>query len=577
MVDKNGQYISDESMKLIDSLYNKYAFIGITKEDYDALVETVLISNNGDFAAIINEKLKEIVNNQLQKDALTVIKKYVNYYFSKVTKYSEALDAFSEFSSFFEDLNYVIDLYLINDLLKNSSLFQKTTEIIYNTIKASLQKNTIDQFISNPLLISSIDCYCDMNNIEILQDTYEVSDYSLEDSIKVYLSEINNIPMLSKEESIELFKRYHNGDKQAKDILISSNLRLVVNIAKSYYYSESDFLDLIQEGSFGLITAVEKFDLSKGTRFSTYATYWIRQAVTRSLSNNSRIIRIPFHQNEKIRKMYSTYRKLWFQLEKEPTPDEIAKEMGLTTMEVQNLLYMSQNYVSLDAEVGEDKDADLTFFLESDDDTPEESYMKEIQRTEVERLLYFSGLSEKERDIIKCRFGFCSNEPMTLAQIGIRHNLTRERVRQIINRVLIRLRKTYFTKEFAKSLNGEGNIQVGNTKELAFYYYKSILKKQEQEKQNIMTLSQEHVSEDEYRKIVDNLGGSVIRERLKKMDIQEARVASYFLSNPNHSLKRTSAFYHIPISEIENILKRIIITNNITDNINNKQKTLKKD
>jgi RNA polymerase primary sigma factor len=268
----------------------------------------------------------------------------------------------------------------------------------------------------------------------VLDDIEPTLDLSIQtvtqDPLRLYLHEAGAIPLLTRNEEIQLAERIEMGDKRAKDRLIRSNLRLVISIAKNYYTQEMDFLDLIQEGNTGLIRAVEKFDYHKGFKFSTYATWWIRQAITRAIANQDRNIRIPVHMIEKINKMVRTERKLLQETGKEPNDDDLAAELGIEPHEVQQLRKIARRTTSLETPVGEQGDAELGDFIQNQS-TPDPADVVSgiIAKESIAKVL--QGMGERERKVVELRFGFKGEHPRTLAEVSSRFNVSRERIRQI--------------------------------------------------------------------------------------------------------------------------------------------------
>ena len=258
------------------------------------------------------------------------------------------------------------------------------------------------------------------------------------DSLRLYLREIGKVPLLTADQEVYLAKRIERGDMSAKTQMIEANLRLVVSIAKSYLGRGLSFLDLIQEGSLGLIRAVEKFDYRKGYKFSTYATWWIRQAVTRAIADKARTIRIPVHMVEKLNKVVHIERQLVQRLGREPRPDEVADELEMTTEEVREILRMSQLPVSLEKPIGEEEESELGDFVEDESaESPFDTATLSLRREDVEHAL--SALPERERQVIELRFGLSGSQPCTLEEVGRAFGVTRERIRQIENNTLKKL------------------------------------------------------------------------------------------------------------------------------------------
>jgi RNA polymerase primary sigma factor len=258
------------------------------------------------------------------------------------------------------------------------------------------------------------------------------------DSLRLYLRSIGRVPLLSAEEEVSLAKRIERGDVAAKQHMVEANLRLVVSIAKGYVGRGLTLLDLIQEGSLGLIRAVEKFDYRRGYKFSTYATWWIRQAVTRSLADKGRTIRIPVHMVERLNKLIHAERRMIQQLGREPTPAELAAELECTVREVRDIMRITQQPISLEKPVGEEDDSALADFVEDvSAESPFEIASEALRRENVMRVL--SCLPRREREVIEMRYGILGGRPRTLEEVGRAFNITRERVRQIENRTLKKL------------------------------------------------------------------------------------------------------------------------------------------
>ncbi|HPZ76771.1 MAG TPA: RNA polymerase sigma factor RpoD [Thermosynergistes sp.] len=267
----------------------------------------------------------------------------------------------------------------------------------------------------------------------------EVEDIPLTDPVRMYLREIGKIPLLTPEEEVELAKRIEAGDLEAKKKLMAANLRLVVSIAKKYIGRGMLFLDLIQEGNLGLSRAVEKFDYRKGFKFSTYATWWIRQAITRAIADQARTIRIPVHMVETINKLIRVSRQLVQKLGREPTAEEIAKEMGIDAERVAEIQRIAQEPVSLETPIGEEEDSQLGDFLEDKELlSPDDAAANQLLREELENMI--DELAPREREVLRLRFGLEDGHPYTLEEVGRRFGVTRERIRQIEAKALRKLR-----------------------------------------------------------------------------------------------------------------------------------------
>lgn len=283
----------------------------------------------------------------------------------------------------------------------------------------------------------------------------QLLDEIADDSVRLYLHEIGKIPLLTAEEEIDLAMKIREGNQRAKDKMAEANMRLVVSIAKRYTGRGLDFLDLIQEGNTGLLRAVEKFDPDKGFKFSTYATWWIRQAITRAIADQARTIRIPVHMVETINKLLRTQRRMTQQLNREPTMEELSKELEMEPEKIEYIMKIKQDISSLDAAVGRDGEEDdsvLGDFIEDEDTaTPEESATSELLREQISSIL--STLSDREQKIVRMRFGLDGGKTHTLEEVGQEFAVTRERIRQIEAKALAKLRKHKDSKKLYEYLD----------------------------------------------------------------------------------------------------------------------------
>ena len=268
----------------------------------------------------------------------------------------------------------------------------------------------------------------------------------VDDSVKMYLKEIGKIELLNAEQERDIAQRMADGDEEAKEMLINSNLRLVVSIAKKYMNRGLSLLDLIQEGNIGLIKAVDKFDYTKGFKFSTYATWWIRQAITRAIADQARTIRIPVHMVETINKLTRVQRQLVQDLGREPTTEELAKEMGMEPAKIREIQKISQDPISIDKPVGEEEDSHLVDFISNDElAAPEEEVARILLKEDLIKAL--NSLTERERKVIELRFGLKDGIPMTLEQVGKKLGVTRERIRQIEAKAIRKLSRASSSKK----------------------------------------------------------------------------------------------------------------------------------
>ena len=299
----------------------------------------------------------------------------------------------------------------------------------------------------------------DVEELEKVEDikvedinTMNFDGINIDDPVRMYLREIGKIPLLSFDEELELAKRVINGDEEAKQKLAESNLRLVVSIAKKYVGRGMLFLDLIQEGNMGLIKAVEKFDYTKGYKFSTYATWWIRQAITRAIADQARTIRIPVHMVETINKLIRTSRHLLQQLGREPTPEEIAQEMEIPVEKVMEIQKIAQDPVSLETPIGEEDDSHLGDFIQDEDSpAPQDSAAYTLLKEQLEEVM--NTLTPREAKVLKLRFGLEDGRARTLEEVGREFQVTRERIRQIEAKALRKLRHPSRSKKLKDYMN----------------------------------------------------------------------------------------------------------------------------
>ena len=288
--------------------------------------------------------------------------------------------------------------------------------------------------------------------LEDLNDLSFIDNISVDDPVRMFLKEIGKIPLLSLEEETELAEKMVNGDKEAKQKLVESNLRLVVSIAKRYIGRGMHFLDLIQEGNLGLIRAVDKFDPSKGYKFSTYATWWIRQAITRAIADQARTIRIPVHMVETINRLMRNSRHLLQTLGREPTPEEIAAEMEIPVEKVRDILKISQDPISLETPVGEEDDSSVGNFIPDDDaPSPSDQAADVLLKEQIEEVM--ETLTPREARVLRLRFGLEDGRTRTLEEVGREFMVTRERIRQIEAKALRKLRHPSRSKKLKDFMN----------------------------------------------------------------------------------------------------------------------------
>ena len=338
----------------------------------------------------------------------------------------------------------VLEYQEIADFMADVEMDEAATERVYEFLEANnvdvlrisdIDIDDVDEEPDDALLLESDEETEDLENLDL-----SVPDgVSLEDPVRMYLKEIGKVPLLSAEEEMELAVKMEEGDEAAKKRLSEANLRLVVSIAKRYVGRGMQFLDLIQEGNLGLIKAVEKFDYRKGYKFSTYATWWIRQAITRAIADQARTIRIPVHMVETINKLIRVQRQLLQEYGREPLPEEVAKEMHMSLERVREIQKIAQEPVSLETPIGEEEDSHLGDFIQDDHiPVPAEQAAFTLLKEQINEVL--DTLTERERNVLRLRFGLDDGRGRTLEEVGKEFNVTRERIRQIEAKALRKLR-----------------------------------------------------------------------------------------------------------------------------------------
>lgn len=458
----SSEQILESLLFIIDAIYNKFSFANLSKQDYYNMVikeiENTKSSFNSDknyvdyLKKIIESKMIEMIKTKLldHNESIRILNNYIQITVKKTDDYNVIMKQIRAFNSFLEKYNYVLTPEVLIELINKNENLNDLIKIIFLKNKDMIVSGDIEKLTDNNTLILLLEAYCLINNIEIKQseenNIYYDDDLKLTDSVKIYLREIGEYPLLSIEQQRDLALKILDGDNKARELFINSNLRLVVNVAKRYIGNGLTFLDLIQEGNLGLITAVDKYDVKKGFNFSTYAIWWIRQAITKAIEYKGRTIRIAAHVYEKVQLYKKIFRNLEIKLNREPTINEIADEMELSVSEVSDLQQLQIDVVSINAIIEDEKRTELEDFIVSTDESPEDIATKENMKQDVNNLLISCNLKPRERDILILRYGLDGKEPMTLVEIGKIYNLTRERVRQIESNALKKIRKSNFVK-----------------------------------------------------------------------------------------------------------------------------------
>ena len=378
------------------------------------------------------------VNKDFDK-SFVVINNLIDKGFKECKSYNDSIENLKTIEKIFKKLNYIPNPDITIKLIDENLLLSETIKIIVNNDLDIITKGEINKIFDNDTIILIIESYCMMNNIKIQE--YEEDNKEFEENIinyegenidivKLYLNEISRRKLLTLDEEIKLTKRIKDGDEEAKKIFIESNLRLVVSVARKHLNQGLSFLDLIQEGNIGLMKAVDKFDSSKGYRFSTYATWWIRQGITRAISNKSRNVRIPVYLHRRINKFNKAAKELEMKYGREAKIEEIANELKISVKYAQEIYQYKNDSISINLLVGDDKDNELGNIISSKNIGPDEQAMTDLMKFQVKQLLEKCNLKPIEKEVILLRFGF-NNTPMTLGEIGNIYNISRQRVNQI--------------------------------------------------------------------------------------------------------------------------------------------------
>ena len=378
-----------------------------------------------------------------EKDEIKQINDYINKEFSLISSDNEALDGMKKLEKFLNEQEILLDSQIIETIIKGNKLFKQVVELL------PIQQN--NHLENNKLLNLIMDTYSEMEYND-MNDSKDKLDSKMKTSLGAYLKEIMEFPLLTKDEEITLGLKVQEKDKKARESLINSNLRLVVFIARKYQNKGMDLLDLINEGNIGLMKAVDKYNPTKGYKFSTYATWWIRQAITRAIADQARTIRIPVHMVETINKLIRTSRHLLQQNGREPTPEEIAKEMEIPVEKVMEIQKIAQDPVSLETPIGEEDDSHLVDFIQDDDSpAPQDSAAYTLLREQLEEVM--GTLTSREAKVLKLRFGLEDGKARTLEEVGREFMVTRERIRQIEAKALRKLRHPSRSKKLRDYMN----------------------------------------------------------------------------------------------------------------------------
>ena len=443
-------------------MYSYFKYVDLSIEEYNKIIEEEIIKINREDDT--DKKNSVLVNNiykrLLQKANIvcndnskmeSLLQKFISNEFLQSTDFESSLNNIKKLSMLFDEYEYVPTIEILVVIIKKNKKLDYSISNIYNEYLNQINKRDRNRFFDNSFIVSLIDAYCSINSIEFEDEIkYEVDDNSdCVDLIKEYLGSIGSCPLLTPEEEKNYAIKVAGGDKEARKKLIESNLRLVVSIAKRYQNKGLALLDLIQEGNLGLMKAVDKFDVSKGTKFSTYATWWIRQAILRAIADKSRNIRLPVYTHERLRYYRRAFAELSVKLNRDPKPEEIAQEYNLTLEEIEYLERIPDETVSINVTVSEDHETELGEFIQDDGDSVEDIVINNNLHDSIMKLFDDCKLTDIQRNVLVLRFGLDGENPRTLEQIGKMYNVTRERIRQIEDKALQRIRKSRYSKAFS--------------------------------------------------------------------------------------------------------------------------------
>lgn len=447
-----------------NKIYKKYSFINIDRNEFKSMVRETIneTKNNYDgeieyekyLIKALNRKILGLIRLDMkdQTKLFDIINNYINQEFSKDIDYNSAINSFDKLENFLELCECSLTLDIIERLVKENSLINKLLITIYEVDREDIFNDSYEGTY-NDLVVYFIQMFCKVHNIKIKENEIKYSDmgaFASRSSTDIYLREIQNYKLLTREEELDMIKRYKSGEIEVRDEFLSRNLKLVVSIAKKYLGRGVALTDLIQEGNMGLMKALDEFDLSRECRFSTYATNWIKSYITRYIAGKSRNISLPnhfFYELGIFRKVYTNLEK---QLDRKPTISELADKTGKNKDVVLRYFDYLNDTKSLSDKVGDEDDTEFSYFIPSSDESLETVVIKKDLSSGLTELLNKCHLKPRELEVLMLRYGLNGDDPLTLEEIGRKYNLTRERVRQMESSALMRIRRSPYVKLFAE-------------------------------------------------------------------------------------------------------------------------------
>lgn len=447
-----------------NKIYKKYSFINIDRNEFKSMVRETIneTKNNYDgeieyekyLIKALNRKILGLIRLDMkdQTKLFDIINNYINQEFSKDIDYNSAINSFDKLENFLELCECSLTLDIIERLVKENSLINKLLITIYEVDREDIFNDSYEGTY-NDLVVYFIQMFCKVHNIKIKENEIKYSDmgaFASRSSTDIYLREIQNYKLLTREEELDMIKRYKSGEIEVRDEFLSRNLKLVVSIAKKYLGRGVALIDLIQEGNMGLMKALDEFDLSRECRFSTYATNWIKSYITRYIAGKSRNISLPnhfFYELGIFRKVYTNLEK---QLDRKPTISELADKTGKNKDVVLRYFDYLNDTKSLSDKVGDEDDTEFSYFIPSSDESLETVAIKKDLSSGLTELLNKCHLKPRELEVLMFRYGLNGDGPLTLEEIGRKYNLTRERVRQMESSALMRIRRSPYVKLFAE-------------------------------------------------------------------------------------------------------------------------------